>query len=1132
MIRHAFILFSLALLWVLPLTASAAEVSLSGKGIVIDAGEAGKYTLPYPSLSADKAIKAGEAKVEGGVATLSYPNGAELRVRPGNEELVLQFTGLPDDVKGLRLSMTLPIRLKDGGTWSVDDSEPAPFPKEKESDAFFYRGDAKKLVIRDGDKGGFGIAIAHGYQQLQDNRHWNNTQNFSWIATAQLSRVNGNESYYQLRFSGPGGEPAKLPEAVAAASPAPASAAASSQTTGVTVALNDEGAAIKAGTAGTFLLRYPTIKGLEPNKPSNVTVQGGRATLEYAQGVTATVSLVDGRNVKVDLAGLPSSVQSARMDMRLPISFSQGGQYSIGGSAMQAFPAEKPDDPFLYRGSEDTLTVVHPTGPGFTLTLPSPRYQQLQDNREWNWTVFAWYFQHDLPSGGGNGTASFTVGIGDLPGGPAKSEPVVDRFGQWVKAEFPIKVRSEEELLRDAEIDREYYGSLEPPATDPYGGIPGTWEKYGLKKTGFFHLAKVNGADVFVTPDGNAFFQLGVCGLSPLDEYTTVKGRESIYEWLPSANDPVFKTAWRPNDPGVFSFHLANHIRKTGQPYEPYAYASMWIDRLRKWGFNSGGAWAYTGANEVATRAIHDKRYPYVKFVSLGKIPQTGIKGVWDVFAPGIEQTIDEAMGKQMAEDRDNPLIIGWFISNEPLIEDVPKIIPTLKASESPSKQRLIERLREKYGTVAKANAAWGTSAASFEEMGEQPLAITTRQAADDMQAFFAEFLERRYSLVNNAFRKHNPNHLLMGDRWMPGTANNELLVRTAGKYLDVVSVNYYTYGIDRNLMDRIHAWSGNKPMLLSEYFFSSPQESGLHGGRVLETQALRGQAYRHYVEQAAALGYVVGVQWFQQIDQATTGRWFQQFNGEAANTGLVNVADRPYKDFLAEVMKTNYDVMSVVTKEREPFELDDPRFTFKAGGAKKMVTVYRMVNTAALDGSRNEWPAVPPYRIEPKGSGDFEATFRVAWNDENLYLYIEVSDATPMLNTKDGPGIWDGDAVELFVGTDEPERAGTMMFSDRQVLIRGALAEGKEPAYYLNTQSQYPTRVFVAPQIDGKGYVIEAAIPFEALGFEPKVNQELLFDVAIDDGNGKGRVRQLVFNGTEQASKDRGVWGRAQLVP
>jgi hypothetical protein len=68
-----------------------------------------------------------------------------------------------------------------------------------------------------------------------------------------------------------------------------------------------------------------------------------------------------------------------------------------------------------------------------------------------------------------------------------------------------------------------------------------------------------------------------------------------------------------------------------------------------------------------------------------------------------------------------------------------------------------------------------------------------------------------------------------------------------------------------------------------------------------------------------------------------------------------------------------------------------------------------------------------------------------------------------------------------------------------------------------------------VIPDVDGKGYTLEAAMPFSALGFAPKEGQEILFDLAVDDSSdGKARVRQLVWNGTARNSGDRSAWARA----
>lgn len=147
------------------------------------------------------------------------------------------------------------------------------------------------------------------------------------------------------------------------------------------------------------------------------------------------------------------------------------------------------------------------------------------------------------------------------------------------------------------------------------------------------------------------------------------------------------------------------------------------------------------------------------------------------------------------------------------------------------------------------------------------------------------------------------------------------------GKHVDVVSYNYYTYGVDTAALKRFHEWTGGRPMMLSEFFWASPKDSGLIGGREVSSQQERGLAYRNYVEQSVALGFVIGIEWFTLVDQATTDRWFSQYNGESYNTGLISVADRPWKDMLAEMMKTNHTIYDLLLCKRPPFAWENERF-------------------------------------------------------------------------------------------------------------------------------------------------------------------------------------------------------------
>lgn len=331
----------------------------------------------------------------------------------------------------------------------------------------------------------------------------------------------------------------------------------------------------------------------------------------------------------------------------------------------------------------------------------------------------------------------------------------------------------------------------------------------------------------------------------------------------------------------------------------------------------------------------------------------------------------------------------------------------------------------------------------------------------------------------------------------------------------------------DKAWLDQLAAETG-RPLILSEWSYGSA-EQGQYGVINKKDQRERGLAYRRYAEHAAAHPAVVGVQWFAYLDQSVTGRWFQKYNGESMNIGLVNVADRPYKTFLAEVMKANCQIYDIMLGKSRPIALN------KISQAEnKLIQVAKVTRKAVVDALFNEYPTRPsePIRRQVEGKKPLpgeQGDFWCAWDEKNLYIYLIVNDRTPAQNRNQGKQLWIGDGIELFIGTDLKSRGG-LRFSDRQLVVGAVPGENRYQWYNSVTSLPIQTATVIAP--DKRSYRMEIAVPWKELKVTPFKGLKLRFDLGIDFSDGAAvRTNQLMWNGSRINNAARQDWGTAVLV-
>jgi hypothetical protein len=125
-------------------------------------------------------------------------------------------------------------------------------------------------------------------------------------------------------------------------------------------------------------------------------------------------------------------------------------------------------------------------------------------------------------------------------------------------------------------------------------------------------------------------------------------------------------------------------------------------------------------------------------------------------------------------------------------------------------------------------------------------------------------------------------------------------------------------------------------------------------------------------------------------------------------------------------------------------------------------------------------------------------ANVKLTWNDEFLFLAAEVEDATPLINTRTGKDIWNGDALEIAFSSISGTLAQRKIFYPTDFHL-GISMKPYGKVYDWSKDREVAGSI-VRVQYAGKGYSAEVAIPWKSLGisaFEPGKTYDC--EIAVD---------------------------------
>jgi hypothetical protein len=535
---------------------------------------------------------------------------------------------------------------------------------------------------------------------------------------------------------------------------------------------------------------------------------------------------------------------------------------------------------------------------------------------------------------------------------------LVDAYGQSTRSKWPEKVANDEQLksaaAREQQQLKTWLAEREKSSLDKFGGLS---KGPTFKASGFFRTEKLDGRWYLVTPEGHPFYSLGVNTVSPEVNQTYVAGREFMFESLPKPDEPLAVHFGEGDNRGGngadqgrgygngrwYDFYGANLQRLYGAPcatpaateqapaapckaaIDEQKWTGHTLDRLQAWGFNTVGNWSAPQLGDA-------ERVPYTLPLSIvGDYTSISTGNDWwggmpDPFDPRFAMATERAVAIAARDHRDDPWLIGYFADNELAWAgpgDDPKsryalAYGTLKmTTDVPAKRAFLKQLRDKYRNQAGLSKAWGIDLPAWELMEdpgfEAPLPnLEHPEIEADFKYFQKVFADTYFKTISDSLKWHAPNQLLLGGRFAISTPE---AVASCAQYCDVLSFNMYTLK-PQDGYDFAALRSLDKPVLITEFNFGSTDRGPFWGGVTpLNKEEDRGPAYANFLKQALSEPSIVGVHWFQYLDQPVTGRLLDSENG---HFGLVGVTDLPYQGFVETVRKSNLATLDQLGKEAE----------------------------------------------------------------------------------------------------------------------------------------------------------------------------------------------------------------------
>lgn len=383
-----------------------------------------------------------------------------------------------------------------------------------------------------------------------------------------------------------------------------------------------------------------------------------------------------------------------------------------------------------------------------------------------------------------------------------------------------------------------------------------------LGKKGFVHAEKQEGIWFLINADGERFIPTGMNHVGPMHRFA-----------------PYNREYW------IEQFG-ADVLNERGQPDWTGPGVKRWMERIAKDHLDNGfNTLAFHHPATMPTEYCNELGLYYygkmkMSHVNPKRAPRMSPDGKYpDVFSQAWVRKLDAYVENYAAKHKDSKYLLGYTFEDLPAytvhhlekritqFEHHPWIIDIItRPGVTIGKRTWIDILKQQYPTAAEAGAMYQLEISEwtdFHEVSDWPLPKDAEQGFADQALMNAKIVEAYLKAHHDALRKHDPNHLIFGDKIQNARPQPDWVWEIVRKYVDVILIqdyDFFTPAHEKKLRHINHLTG--KPIVNGDHSYGMlrPNMTVVKGVKV-DSAEEKGEQYATYLRGILNLPFMLGWQ-------------------------------------------------------------------------------------------------------------------------------------------------------------------------------------------------------------------------------------------------------------------------------